>query len=137
MHELGLCDAILKTVENILQEEHLESANRVVLSIGELSGVIPQFMENCWTAVTYGTKNQNLKLHIETIPGEVQCLDCGQKFQVAINDSLICPHCGSGKLKPIGGTDMTIEQIEVDAEDMDYEEAENNMDETLDDVKIM
>ena len=32
---------------------------------------------------------------------------------------------------------MTIEQIEVDTEDMDYEEAENNMDETLDDVKIM
>ena len=53
MHELGLCDAILKTVENILQEEHLESANRRVLSLGELNGVIPHFMENSWIAVTY------------------------------------------------------------------------------------
>ena len=41
MHELGLCDAMLRMMDKILTEEEpgAFSIRRVVLEIGELSGV--------------------------------------------------------------------------------------------------
>ena len=53
MHELGLCDAMLKTIRHVLAEEKVETGEvrRIVLEIGELSGVVPRFMEESWKAV--------------------------------------------------------------------------------------
>ena len=51
MHELGLCDALLKKVDQIAKESELEGVNSVTLDIGTLSGVIPRFMSDCWEAV--------------------------------------------------------------------------------------
>ena len=51
MHELGLCDAMLRMMDKILTEEEpgAFSIRRVVLEIGELSGVVPRFMEESWS----------------------------------------------------------------------------------------
>ena len=55
MHELGLCDALLKKVRQIAEESELEGINSITLEIGTLSGVIPRFMADCWEAVIDGT----------------------------------------------------------------------------------
>ena len=56
MHELGICDALLKMVRNIAKEEELEEISRITVEIGTLSGVVPAFMADCWVAVTDGTE---------------------------------------------------------------------------------
>ena len=50
MHELGLCDALLKKVKQIAEDNELEGVNSVSLDIGTLSGVVPNFMTDCWEA---------------------------------------------------------------------------------------
>ena len=55
MHELGICDAILKTVDGIVKEEQLTVVHKVTLEVGMLSGVVPRFMTDCWQAVIDGT----------------------------------------------------------------------------------
>lgn len=112
MHELGLCDAVVRMMDGILKEEHMEGANGIVLEIGELSGVEAPFMESSWIAVTSGTKYENTKLKIEMIPGIARCMDCGKECQ-AVKYDLKCPFCHSEKLAPISGTDMTIKEIEA------------------------
>ena len=113
MHELGLADAMLKMVENLVKDEGAEKVIAVTISIGDLSGVVPHFMADAWEAVTDGTPYDGVPLHIETVPGVAQCMDCGEQFQVDTKH-MKCPRCGSGKLTPVSGRDMTIEEIDVE-----------------------
>ena len=114
MHELGLCDAMLKTIRHVLAEEKVETGEvrRIVPEIGELSGVVPRFMEESWKAVIDRTPYADVALEIQMLPGYADCLDCSAHFRPTEND-FQCPVCGGTKLKPVSGTDMMIQSIEV------------------------
>lgn len=114
MHELGLCDAMLRMMDKILAEEGSGGSRvrRVVLEIGELSGVVPRFMEESWKAVTDRTHYAHTLLEIRTVPGYADCLDCRARVRPA-QSGFRCPDCGGEKLKPVSGTDMTVQSIEV------------------------
>ena len=79
---------------------------------GELSGVIPRYLYDCWEAVRDGTKYAETALSVITVPGKASCGDCGAVFAVDSAD-LRCPECGGAKLTPISGRDMTISEIEA------------------------
>lgn len=110
MHEMGLCDALIKMIENIIADEDVTEVESVTLEIGELSGVIPRFMEECWEAVVARTPFEKTKLLMESIPGKLHCADCTHIFLADMNH-LVCPSCQGIKLTPIGGTDMTLKEI--------------------------
>ncbi len=112
MHELGLCDALLRMVKDVAVKEELTSVQKITLEIGELSGVVPAYMSDCWTAVTDGTDYEETELVIETVPGIARCLDCEEEFRIDLN-SMRCPFCKSDKLMPISGNDMTLREIEA------------------------
>ena len=111
MHELGLCDALMKKVSRIAEESELEGVNSVTLEVGTLSGVIPRFMADCWKAVIDGTPFAETKLIIHSVPGTARCEDCFSVFEADL-ERLVCPHCGSDRLTPVSGRDMTIIEIE-------------------------
>ena len=56
MHELALCDAMLKMVRDISREQALEGVRSITVRVGSLSGVVPRFLTDCWVAVTDGTE---------------------------------------------------------------------------------
>ena len=110
MHELGLCDYILKTVDRVAKEEALTEVQSVTLEVGLLSGVVPRFMEDCWQAVIDGTPYENTALVIETINGIARCLDCGHEFSADL-ERLYCPKCVSRRITPVTGNDLTLKEI--------------------------
>ena len=110
MHELGLCDYILKTVDRVAKEEALTEVQSVTLEVGLLSGVVPRFMEDCWQAVVDGTPYENTALVIETINGIARCLDCGHEFSADL-ERLYCPKCVSRRITPVTGNDLTLKEI--------------------------
>ena len=112
MHELGICDALLKTVDGIVKEQELEGVNKVVLEVGLLSGAVPHFLEDCWQAVIDGTPYAGVALEIETVRGIARCEDCGKEFPVDL-EKLKCPDCGGARLTPLTGRDLTIKEIEA------------------------
>lgn len=112
MHELGLCDALLRMVDKIVAEEDLTAVSKITLEIGELSGVVPRFMTDCWEAVSDGTRYAQTALVIESVPGIARCEDCGAEFRINLDD-LRCPVCRRNRLTPISGKDMTIKEIEA------------------------
>ena len=112
MHELALCDAMLKMVRDISREQALEGVRSITVRVGTLSGVVPRFLTDCWTAVTDGTEYDGGPLHVETEAGRARCLDCGAEFIADVED-LSCPDCGGKKLMPLSGRDMTIQEIEA------------------------
>ena len=110
MHELGICDALLKMIDKIAKEEELEGINSVTVEVGTLSGVVPSFLSDCWIAVTDGTAYDGVEFIVENVPGMAQCLDCGEQFTADL-EKLVCPACGGNKLNPISGRDLTLKEI--------------------------
>lgn len=66
MHELALCDAMLKMVRDISREQALEGVRSITVRVGSLSGVVPRFLTDCWVAVTDGTEYDGVPLRVET-----------------------------------------------------------------------
>ena len=113
MHELGICDALLKMVDKIAKDEQLEVVSRITVEVGTLSGVVPKYLEDCWEAVVDGTPYEGTQFVVEVLEGKARCLDCGRDFTAGLNDRLICPHCGGDKLTPVSGRDLTLKEIEA------------------------
>ena len=111
MHELGICDALLKMVGDVARDEQLVGVKRVTVEVGTLSGVIPAFLTDCWTAVTDGTAFDGVELAVVSVPGEARCLDCGAVFTAEL-EGLVCPACGGAKLTPVSGRELTLAEIE-------------------------
>lgn len=113
MHELGLLDAMLRTVDGILAgESDVAGVASITLEVGDLSGVVPRFLYDCWDAVRDGTKYAATKLKVVSVPGTARCEDCGHEFNVDV-ESLRCPRCSGARLTPLTGRDMTISEIEA------------------------
>ena len=110
MHELGICDALLKMLRNVAEEEKLQNVQSITVEVGTLSGVVPRFLSDCWQAVIDGTEFDAVDMIVETVEGEAQCIECGERF-VADLERLRCPNCGGNKLTPVSGTDLTLKEI--------------------------
>lgn len=111
MHELGLCDALLKMVVRIAEEDgEVSEIESVTVEIGELSGVVPRFMEECWTAVVDQTPYEHTKLVIEMKKGKLICESCGKLFPGTV-ETRRCPFCESPKLTPAEGRGMLLKEI--------------------------
>ena len=95
MHELGIVFHIAKKVESIAVENHVSHVAKVVLEIGEVSTVVPSYLEDCWKWKC--TKSDILKdcaLEIEMIPAVTFCEDC-EKTYGTVEHGKTCPYCGS------------------------------------------
>ncbi len=112
MHELGLCDAMLRMVRGIIKEEAITEVQRITIEVGTLSGVVPAYMEDCWEAVTDGTELESAEFVVETLQGTAQCMDCDAIFPSDV-EHLKCPECGGHKLTPLTGRDLTLKEILV------------------------
>lgn len=111
MHELGILSSMLKTLDQIMIDEQLTHIEKVVLQVGEISGVVPEYIRECFPAAIYKSRYEDLQLEMEVIPGIVRCLDCGEEFNARLCD-LKCPKCGGTNLMPVSGRDFIIKEIQ-------------------------
>lgn len=110
MHELGILNSLVHTIEGIVREEGLTEVEKIVLEVGELSGIVPRYIEQCYPAAVYKTFMEKTELALVAVPGIVKCRGCGQVASVKADD-LRCPHCGGQRLEILGGNDMVVREI--------------------------
>ena len=110
MHEMGLMDAVLRMVTRVCEEEKVEKVEKIVLEVGELSGALPHFLQECFDAIIEDTPYEQTKLEIQTVPGTLYCHDCGLEFPLDPDD-MRCPQCLSNKLSPKSGVDFVLKEI--------------------------
>ena len=48
MHELGIVVHIVRTLEDVAQENSLTDIRKVTLQIGKVSGIEPDYLVDCW-----------------------------------------------------------------------------------------
>lgn len=110
LHELGIMFNVVRSVESFAKKNGLEKIDTLVLQVGELSPVVPHYIEACYPAAVDGTLLEETKLKIEIIPGNARCQRCNQVFNLLENNR-ICPQCGEGEWEILSGKEFLIKEI--------------------------
>lgn len=110
MHELGVVIEVVKTVQRFAEQNNLSQIDKVVLQIGELSSMIPRYVEECFPVAVDGTNMENTSLQIEIIGADAICKQCQHVFAIVENNS-ICPECSSPEWGLLSGREFMIKEI--------------------------
>ena len=113
MHELGVVFNIMDTVHEVAAENNVAKVDAVTLRLGEVSGVIPDYLKDCWNwAVKKSDVLTGAELKVETIPAVTHCEDCGEQYET-VKYGKTCPKCGSGNTYLVQGNEFLIWEVEV------------------------
>ena len=113
MHELGIVFYIIRDVKQVAEEHHVEHVSAVVMNIGEVSTIVPEYLTDCWRWAA--DKEELLKgcaLKINIIPAVTHCDGCGREYET-VRHGKTCPHCQSENTWLLRGNEVEIKEIEV------------------------
>ena len=112
MHEMSICQALMDQVERIASEQGASRVDKIVLSIGPLSGVEPELLSRAYEVSRAGTVAENAELEIETGPIMVECRKCGTSGEAAVS-RLVCSSCGDWQVNLTQGDELLLLRLEV------------------------
>ena len=69
MHELGIMFNIVERVLEVVKANELTEVEAIVLTAGEQSGVVPQYLHSCYPAAVDGTMLEKTLLEVELNDG--------------------------------------------------------------------
>ena len=104
MHEMSLAIQAIRSVLEFADENGIDAIDTVVLEIGELSLVVPEYMEEAWNAACRHTMLERARLEIEVTPGHV--------YNIVANRG-VCPKCGSREKEILCGREFNIKELLV------------------------
>ena len=112
MHEIGVVRSMVKTVTAFAEANQVTDIAEIVVDVGELSLVIPKYIEDIYPHVVEDTFLKNTKLILNIVPGMAECDECDEIFNVVENEGY-CPNCGSFEKTVLTGKDFNIKEIHV------------------------
>lgn len=112
MHEVSLMQSAIDIAVAHTQAQGASKIHRIELSVGELSGVVPEALAFAFDVVSAGTLAQGAKLSLKTVPAECYCPHCQQVFSPTswIYD---CPECHHVSAHIRQGTSLEVASLEV------------------------
>jgi hydrogenase nickel incorporation protein HypA/HybF len=113
MHEMSLCEGVLRILEEQAREQQFARVKTVWLEIGDLASVEKEAMRFSFGVVMKGTLADGARLEIIEVPGQAWCMQCMKPVSIKhVFDA--CSDCGSHQLQVTGGEEMRIKELEVD-----------------------
>lgn len=113
MHEMSLCESVVRILAKEAREQHFRQVRVVHLRIGAFSCASPEAMDFCFRVVTKGTLAENARLEMERTPGYAWCMSCGQTVVIRERHDC-CPQCRSYELQVTGGDELQVTELEVE-----------------------
>lgn len=111
MHELGVVLEIFDLIEEIMKEQDLKKVSSVTVEVGELSGILPDYLKECWKAARLGGTFDETELKLVYIPATARCA-CGAEYEMTKNNR-ICPECHKTNYEVIKGREFMVLSIEA------------------------
>ena len=113
MHELSVCQGLMRQVERIAQDSAASSVERIVLKVGPLSGVEPDLLRHAFTIAREGTVAQTAELEVQQGPVMVRCRSCGGAGAATVN-RLVCPDCGDWQVDVTEGEELLLMSLDLE-----------------------
>lgn len=112
MHELALCESVVRIVEETARAHAATRVTTVRLKVGALSCASADAIDFCFRAVSRGTIAEDATLEVIRVPGQAFCLDC--EATVAVDQRYDpCPRCGSHQVRLTAGEELSVAELEV------------------------
>ena len=113
MHELAITEGIMEAAIPAAKEAGAEKILEIRLKIGELSGVIPECINEYFNVISKGTIAEGAKIKVEKISVRIKCSSCG--FEGTIEKRKIyCPVCKERNFRIIAGREYYVDSLEVE-----------------------
>jgi len=113
MHEMGIVVSFVKMAEEYAVRNNAARVLKVVLQLGEISGIEARYLTEFYPVVVEGTMLEGSELVIETIEASVFCTDCATTYNPMHSD-LKCPTCGGEHCDIIDGRGLFIKEIGIE-----------------------
>ena len=114
MHEMGIVLHLARTLDETAEQEKLTRIGKVVLQVGEVSGIMTDLFTDAWDY--FKKRHEVLKdstLVLETIPAVTWCDSCKQTYET-VKYGKECPYCHSGETWLQQGDECIIKEIEAE-----------------------
>lgn len=85
----------------------------LVLEIGEMTGVLPEYLKRYYPEAVKGTVFEGSELVVELVPAETECLSCGQIYHPHRDNGYRCPACKSADGRILRGRELVLKEIRV------------------------
>ena len=119
MHELAIAEALVAIAEEHAGRRRVE---RVEVRVGALRQVVPGALAFAFELVAQGTVVEGAELALEQVPARGACRACGARA-VLERFPFACPACDGMDVEIVDGMQLSVEALEVTAEEPVYEEA--------------
>ena len=116
MHELAICNALIRQLEEVAREQRATKIVGIVVRIGPLSGVESDLLQRAYLIASHGSVAESADLTVKLTPIRVYCRDCGAETGAVIN-RLICADCGGWKTTLISGDELLLERVELERDE--------------------
>lgn len=112
MHELSYVLNFLEAAEEELQTRNIqEPVREIAVEVGEMTGIVPAYLERYFPDAKKGTRFENASLNITFIPAEIACETCNTAYHPEPENRYACPNCQSKNGKIIRGRECNLKEI--------------------------
>jgi hydrogenase nickel incorporation protein HypA/HybF len=112
MHEVGIMEQTLEIALDYARDRGANQVHRLVMRVGELSGVVPEALLFAFDVVVTGTIAEGATLEIDSIPARCYCCHCQKEFQ-PIDIVYECPTCHELSWEIRQGKELELASLEI------------------------
>lgn len=113
MHELSVTQSILNIALETAERSDAKKINKIKLTIGEMTGCVPEYIEEYFDIVSEDTIAHGARLEFNRTKAIAECSDCGAKTHL-IRFRFRCDSCGSQRLTIISGREFLVDSIDIE-----------------------
>ncbi|MBN2869368.1 MAG: hydrogenase maturation nickel metallochaperone HypA [Campylobacterales bacterium] len=113
MHEYSIVQALLEQCEHHAAANGASAVTKVVVKIGQYSGVEPHLLEVAFDTFKEHTVCSGAHFVMNLQPLVVECRSCGVRSTLE-RPHYLCPLCGSGDVRVDEGEEMYLMTLEMD-----------------------
>lgn len=112
MHEFSVCQSLIAQVETIAATRAARGVERIRVTVGPLSGVVPELLVNAFELTKAGTVAASATLVLDAAPLVMRCTACGAQSRTELTD-MSCQACGHWQTTVVSGDELTLRDIDL------------------------
>lgn len=114
MHELSYVVKLAKQAAAAAEANGAKRVEEVDIVIGEMTGLVPEYMKRYWPSAVSGTILEGSELKVDLQPVEFQCSRCGKTYHPSRENNYLCPDCRISSGRLLHGREFMIRSIIID-----------------------
>ncbi|MGI5989776.1 MAG: hydrogenase maturation nickel metallochaperone HypA [Lachnospiraceae bacterium] len=113
MHELSYMVRFANMAVEAAEKNHAKKVDTVTIRVGQMTGLVPQYLQHYYPQAAAGTILEGSRLVIEECPVRMKCA-CGNVYTPDRENGYACPKCGGSAGRLISGREMDLVSVEIE-----------------------